>query len=124
MESNGKPVKVSELVEQARDRLMVDDGSLLPDMSDQFPAIRSFLIGGNRDGQTWPAGQIFVFREAFSIVVKISVRTLGVECVYRDTRLETLLHLMENDLATNSVRWELNYKENQRMQNKRLRAEE
>lgn len=124
METNGHVVKVSELVEQARDRLATDDGSLLRDMSEQYPFLRSFLIGGERNGQVWPAGQIFVYRETYGITVKLSIRTLGIEVTYRDSDASSLLELIENDLELNHTQWELNYKEKQREENKRLAAVE
>ncbi|GAG55483.1 unnamed protein product, partial [marine sediment metagenome] len=41
MGTHENPVKVSALVAQARDRLSLDDGSLLRDMSDGYQMIRS-----------------------------------------------------------------------------------
>lgn len=120
METNGRVVNLSKVVQEVRDRLLLDDGSLLPDIAESHPGLRAFLLGGLRDGETWPPGALYVARDGNDVLCRVSLRQLELECVYRGGKICELIECIENDLTTQRTNWTLDYKGRQREERKRL----
>lgn len=119
-DGNGKPVSLRDVVDVALGRVFVDDGTLLRDLVSEQPNIRLFLIGGQRNGQTWPAGEVRIVLLGNTISVTLAVRSLEIEAKYHDKSCSTLVDAIENDLALDTVRWVPDWQGRKRLERKLL----
>lgn len=119
-DENGGPVSLKDVVDVALKRVFVDDGTLLRDVIAEHPNIRLFLIGGLRNGQTWPAGQVQILLVGNTIQVTLQVRSLEIEARYHDKSCSTLADAIENDLALDTVRWVPDWQGRKRLERKLL----
>jgi hypothetical protein len=119
-EENGNGLHVSSVLKQVHEVVQADDVSVLVDMGDGFSGVRRFLIGGCRPDGVWPCGGIYVTRDGRDLVVRLSIRSLEVESIYRGTSWSGLWETIDNDLLENTVHWQLDYKGRQRQERKLL----
>lgn len=103
---NNEPRHISALVQTIRKQMGVSRDGILLDMTAAYPALRRFLLGGEYGGAHWPTGLVTARFGGGHLLVKLSLRELGVEACYMGTSASQILETIENDLDTEQVCWE------------------
>ncbi len=117
-ETNGKKLHISDTLQAVRRCVDAAEVNALADMKGNLDYVRRFLLGGVREDGTWPAGDMWFSFDGHELEIRISIRSLEVECRYSSDSWHGLLERVDNDLEHNTVPWKLDYTGRKRVENK------
>lgn len=117
---NGDLRRVGDVVRELLARSDKPPENLLRDMEEQYPYLRSFLLGGVRNGSHWPAGTLKLARVHDRCLARMHVADLEVETCESDVSFFGLLEILENILQTDTGRWRLDWKAQEREKRRQL----
>lgn len=115
-DADGKPTTLKELIAEATNQFLHDDGSLLRDMKEQLPDLRLAVLGGHRQNHNWPAGVLRISRSHGEICVVLEIPLLEVERRVHGSSIYGCFDIMDEDLRMNPGGWSPNWKGRQRLE--------
>lgn len=115
-EQNGNGESGGSFVDQVRAALGRQDENLLRDLSPDFPALRTFLLGRKTSSDVQPAGTISISRHHRGIRVCLRIPQLSVEALFEFSKWSDMWDTLEQELSQDTVPWQLDYKQRQKEQ--------
>jgi len=94
------------------------DSSLLLDMSESHPCLRTYLLGEKQGDRILLPGRLTVERTGFDIAVRLHAPQFGSVATLLGRSLFGLLESIENSLATDSMPWLQDWKSRQALERK------
>jgi len=108
-ELNGEAEHVSKILERARLALTRSEDTLLRDWSQDFPGLRTMVLGGWIEKVKYPACRLTFERDGHEVKCVMSQRDYDLECIVRDTSIQNILEFLEASISTDTVPWQLSY---------------
>lgn len=106
MEDNGKePEKISGVVQEIRGRIQQAKAGVLLCMSEKYPKLRLFFVGGEQGDGIAPAGTAAIQTGPYGVTVILRIPALGVEARYDLVEWATMWEIIEKDMQENAVPW-------------------
>ena len=112
--------KLRDIVDQLRTSNGKRNRDTLADLASDYPALTAFLLGKSSAQETWPPGRLYAYVVGDKLRIVLSIPQLEIEAQFDDKSWVTLLDTIENDLDTDSTKWQLTWKARQQMENKRV----
>ena len=119
---NGKSEGMKDALERIRQKLDAVNAKLLNDLCETLPRVRGFLLGTIDGGQKWPPGLLRIQRTPNAIQIVVSLPEWRYEARYTGEDLHAILEQLENDIDSESVPWEPDWRARQAQQRKTDRA--
>lgn len=117
-DSNGDPVSVREVIDQALEAVQTAPDQLLSSFGADYPMCRLFLLGGMRGHHNWPAGTVSLKRVRDELVLTVRIPCLEVEASYSGQSFYGLFEMLETDLCNDTIRWRADWRRKQREERK------
>jgi len=108
---NGKTVHVSKILQEAEKALERSDSRLLESWKDTHPALRAVVLGAEYASEKWAAGTISFRRDGHDVLCVLRIDDYGLQAVFRDSEIHSLLDTIEWALANKGVPWDKTYQE-------------